>query len=232
MKILPVQTYNLNINNSFRGKTIPVKEQTVSQHIRQHLFENLFYRDPEIFKGNLPEEYMNSMVEKLVPPVLRKKLSEEELKKLENYHIYKIPGTGNSFRGPLAYSGISLLRPMKLRAVIESDSIVDARFTKNIDRIVDFIKAIQKDSVYVGCDFGSDRTVTAMYLNYFLNPVTYYNSEPPHTPPYFGHAGFADLIELYDKFTPEQKAYMGWTEEFEKESRKEAEEARNYYVNY
>lgn len=231
MRVNSIQHYIIN-KNSFRGKSVPEKEQTINQHLRQHLFENSFYQKPEVYKGNLPEEYMNKIIEEFTPPVTRTKLTDEELLNLNNYNIYKIEGTRNSYRGPLKYENSSLLKPMELKRVIYSDDIIDETFVNNTDKISDFIQTLQKDSVYVGCDYGILRTDIALYLNYFLNPSTYYNSKRPSIPKFFGSADFDDLIDLYDKFTPEQKIAMGWTEEFQNASRKEVEEVKNWYENY
>lgn len=81
----------------------------------------------------------------------------------------------------------------------------------------DFVKLIQtfqKDNFYIGCDFGTVRTDTALMLNHFFNPQA-----RELTPNYIiptNHYNVCLLENLYNNLTESDKKQMGWTEEFDK----------------
>lgn len=83
-----------------------------------------------------------------------------------------------------------------------------------IDKFVKFIQTMQQDNVYVGCEFGTNRTDNMLMLNNFFNPYakntkTYINRLNSCSVPY--------LQTFVQNMTQEHKNAMGWTKEFEKE---------------
>ena len=141
------------------------------------------------------------------------------------YKIYKIDGTENCYRGPLGCSDISILQPLGLK-VINIDFIRNIKFVDNIDKIVDFIKAMQKGSVYFGCNHGMIRSNRAVTLDYYLNPLQKHGSKGG-----FGLFDYDDLLDLCDELTPEQKKEMQWTEAFEKELKAKLKSKIEFWIN-
>lgn len=83
-----------------------------------------------------------------------------------------------------------------------------------IDKFVKFIQTMQQDNVYVGCEFGTNRTDNMLMLNNFFNPYA------KNTKTYINrlnscHVPF--LQTFVQNMTQEHKNAMGWTKEFEKE---------------
>ncbi len=83
-----------------------------------------------------------------------------------------------------------------------------------IDKFVKFIQTMQQDNVYVGCEFGTNRTDNMLMLNNFFNPYakntkTYINM--------LNSCYVPSLQTFVQNMTQEHKNAMGWTKEFEKE---------------
>ena len=80
-----------------------------------------------------------------------------------------------------------------------------------IDKFTKYIQNMQKGNVYIGCDFGTYSTDTAIMFDYLFNPkmkhgngLNMYNRV------------FADQAEdLYRNLTKSDKLKMGWTKDFE-----------------
>ena len=97
---------------------------------------------------------------------------------------------------------------------------------EGINDFIKFINFMQKDNVYIGCECGTYDTDRALMLNDFFNP------KAQNTP----RAGcFADdvylnaMIRLYNNLTPEDKAKLGWDEEFEKTFKDKINKAYEQY---
>ena len=82
-----------------------------------------------------------------------------------------------------------------------------------IDDFVKLIKTLQEDNFYIGCDFGTIRTDTALMLNHFFNPRA-----REITPTYIiptNHYKIYMMENLYNNLTEYDKDQMGWTKEFD-----------------
>lgn len=91
----------------------------------------------------------------------------------------------------------------------------DRNCTKFKNDFIKFIQTLQKDNFYIGCDFGTIRTDTALMLNHFFNPQA-----RELTPNYIiptNHYKIYLMENLYNNLTIEDKQQMGWTKEFDKE---------------
>ena len=83
-----------------------------------------------------------------------------------------------------------------------------------IDKFVKFIQTMQQDNVYVGCEFGTNRTENMLMLNNFFNPYA------KNTKTYINRLNSCyvpSLQTFVQNMTQEHKNAMGWTKEFEKE---------------
>ena len=83
-----------------------------------------------------------------------------------------------------------------------------------IDEFVKFIQTMQQDNVYVGCEFGTNRTDNMLMLNNFFNPYA------KNTKTYINRLNSCyvpSLQTFVQNMTQEHKNAMGWTKEFEKE---------------
>ncbi len=85
--------------------------------------------------------------------------------------------------------------------------------TNDIKKLVDFIKVVQQDNVYIGCQHGANDTDVAFILNDFFNPVLEgkVKTEIPASDIDFP----LKLNMIYEAITSKQKQYLGWTKEFE-----------------
>lgn len=180
-----------------------------------------------LYNGRLEEFEMNQLLKKLLPPVVRdKELSAAELTDLSKYNIHKIPGTKNSYRGPKGYSNIDALKPLNLELVHSDYLLFDLMdYNKNLTKtLVEFIKKMQTDNVFVGCHFGTDTTDTALMLNQYLNPLSKDKSF------YAIKLDQLDtILDFCDEATPAQKKEIDWTEEFETNLRKKVRKKRDSY---
>ena len=82
-----------------------------------------------------------------------------------------------------------------------------------IDKFVKFIQTMQQDNVYVGCEFGTNRTDNMLMLNNFFNPYA------KNTKTYINRLNSCyvpSLQTFVQNMTQEHKNAMGWTKEFEK----------------
>ena len=187
--------------------------------LRNHVFETAT-------NGRKTEEAMEKFLDELLPPVMRNKnLMQAELTKLMHYKIYKIDGMKNSYRGPRMYYDISLLEPNN-RELIFADRVVDdVIFDKDTNKLVEFIKTMQKDNIYIGCNYGTYQTDQALALNQYCNPLC---EDKKH---YSINGGFLlGIQDVVEEFTSEQKKAMGWTKEFETQLlEKLAKDIDNYY---
>lgn len=93
--------------------------------------------------------------------------------------------------------------------------MVDEEFPEEVKKskaeVIKFIKFMQKDYVYIGCECGTYKTDMALLLNNALNPKSeigniYYPDE------YI----LESLKNFYYHLTPEDKKEMGWNDEFDK----------------
>lgn len=86
--------------------------------------------------------------------------------------------------------------------------------TNFIDKFIDFIKIMQKDKVYIGCEFGTYKTDNALMLNYFFNS----KMNTKHTGiTQFNKFYLAREVEnLYNNLTELNKKQLGWSNEFDR----------------
>ena len=161
---------------------------------------------------------MNRFLKELLPPVVRNKgLSEAELKKLSTYNIFKVEGTRNTYGGPIQYYDLDILKPLNLEKIYAGRIIHKFITEYNNGVLVDFIKRMQADNVYVCCSFGYRETHQALMLNQYLNPL-YKDKREYDTGMRF--ALLSNMLDFCDEVTLAQKKKIGWTEEFETNLRK------------
>ena len=75
---------------------------------------------------------------------------------------------------------------------------------------VEFIQAMQKGNVLIGCDLGINRTNRALCLDFFFNPKAKIIHRGHDR--YFGYK----MVNIYKNLSDEDKKAMGWDEEFDK----------------
>ncbi len=86
---------------------------------------------------------------------------------------------------------------------------------KFIEKFIPFIKTMQKDNVYIGCEFGTYKTDNALLLNYFFNSKTKTNHNGITL---FNKISLTEEIEnLYYNLTPENKKLLEWDNNFDKQ---------------
>ena len=82
---------------------------------------------------------------------------------------------------------------------------------KSIEKLIEFVKFMQRGNVYIGCACGTYRTDYAVILNKLFNPLADYSYEM------FDYICSAKSIEnLYHNITDADKVKMGWTKAFDK----------------
>ena len=208
------------------------KLNTVTDNLFGHLYEMLgMPSDDVIYDGRMTEYEMKRFLDELIPPVVRKKnqLSDAELDNLLNWHIQPIIGTENSFRGPAGYRDIKQLKPYNLEFV-NAEYIYDLVFDMtDTDELVEFIKTMQKDNIYIGCPFGMKQTDYVLAVNQYFNPM----SKDTYDYSVNSYSTWDTFEDLCDALTPEQKKEMGWTEEFETKLRQKIKANREWlYENW
>lgn len=96
-------------------------------------------------------------------------------------------------------------------------------YAKNIDKekvqeflekFVNYIKTMQKDNVYIGCEFGKFKTDNALLVNSLFNPAF---SDTENCVSFYNKYDLPEVVNLYKNLTPEHKKQMGWSEEFDAE---------------
>lgn len=82
------------------------------------------------------------------------------------------------------------------------------------DELIKFIKTMQKEYIYMGCEYGTYKTDAAITLNTLFNPKV---KGPCRVGSSF-EIGYVWRVanELYELMTPKDKKEIGWTPEFEK----------------
>lgn len=81
-----------------------------------------------------------------------------------------------------------------------------------IEKFVKMINLLQEDNTYIGCEYGISRTNNAMLLNHLFNPKA---EKTPNCRTKFNNQYMNNIATFYENLTPEHKAQMGWTEEFD-----------------
>ena len=90
-----------------------------------------------------------------------------------------------------------------------------------IDKLIKFIQVMQRDYVYVACEYGLYKTDDALILNNFFNPKAQKHS------PLLRHSGQIDVIEeIYRCLNNTDKQRLGWNTEFDKTFHKMVKEAK------
>ena len=89
------------------------------------------------------------------------------------------------------------------------------------NKLISFIKAMQKEYVYMGCEYGTYKTDAAVMINNLFNPKVkgyckIYSPEMISDIPQI-----AD--EIYLNMTEKDKKELGWTPEFEQQFNKKIE---------
>ena len=81
-----------------------------------------------------------------------------------------------------------------------------------IDNFTDYIQAMQKGNVYMGCEFGTYNTDTAVMFDYLFNPKMKHNTKISYY-----NKGFLNSAEnLYHNLTDIDKLKMNWPKDFDK----------------
>ena len=124
--------------------------------------------------------------------------------------IINLADYGNSYKEKVEKAGLEYL-DFDIYHYIKSDWI-DETVQKN--KLVEFIKTMQKEYVYLGCEFGTYKTDAAIFLNTLFNPKVkgYCKIYSPKMVDYIPQA--AD--QIYLNLTQKDKKSIGWTPEFEK----------------
>lgn len=86
--------------------------------------------------------------------------------------------------------------------------------TSEKDELIKFIKTMQKEYIYMGCEFGTYKTDAAITLNTLFNPKV---KGACRVNSYYEISYIWEMAnELYKLMTPKDKHSIGWTPEFEK----------------
>lgn len=100
---------------------------------------------------------------------------------------------------------------------------IDPILQKN--KLIDFIKIMQEEYVYIGCGCGTEKTDAAIFLNTLFNP---------NVKGYCGIDSPEAIDEIYDiadkiyhNMTEEDKESLGWTPEFENNFKENIDYYRN-----
>lgn len=97
-----------------------------------------------------------------------------------------------------------------------------------LDRFVGLISAMRKGNFYIGCAYGTARTTEALMLSHFFNPKdSQFNYFEPES---FGYI-YNILPKIHKKLTAADKEKMGWTPQFEAESKAKIQKAIDNYEN-
>lgn len=89
---------------------------------------------------------------------------------------------------------------------------------KFIEKLQEFFKIIKEGNVYMGCQFGIDRTNIALFMNYLMNPVVD-NAPTVLTWPYERKKTVANknikiVKKIIKRMTPEQRMQIGIPEDY------------------
>ena len=85
--------------------------------------------------------------------------------------------------------------------------------TPKMPKLIEFLKKMQEDNIYIGCQHGSNDTDVAFILNEFFNPKLEGKAKTKIPP---NDSDFPLKLNLiYDALKPEDKKLLGWTKEFE-----------------
>lgn len=93
-----------------------------------------------------------------------------------------------------------------------TDSCAKLNNENFLNDFVKFIQTMQKDYVYIGCEYGKYKTDNALMVNKFFNPAFEDGKS------YITNCNniYLDKLEnLYNNLKPEHKTLMGWTKEFD-----------------
>ena len=196
-------------------------------YLREHILSKAL-SPKELYGGRMSEFELNKYLEKHLPRIVNdKSLSKADLEKLETYSIYKIEGSKNSFRGPRAYSDIAMLQPLKLKLVFADKVVDNVILNQDINKLVDYIKNMQSDNVFIGCILGTNDTDAALLINQYFNPLC----RDTKSYPIRGIATLDIFEDICDNLTPEQKKAMSWSQEFEIKLRDKIACEREQYIN-
>lgn len=92
-----------------------------------------------------------------------------------------------------------------------------------INQFIGYIQAMQKGNVFIGCEFGTTNTDTAMMFDYLFNPKMNHSSCLNWRNEYW-----VKLAEnLYKNLTADDKLKMGWTKDFEQTFAERLEDLKN-----
>lgn len=83
---------------------------------------------------------------------------------------------------------------------------------KSIEKLVEFVRFMQKDNVYIGCACGTYRTDFAVLLNQLFNPLANYTCEMSNS-----LFNTDPCKNLFKNLTEVHKLKMGWSKSFEKQ---------------
>ena len=231
MNILSIQIPNTSFK-SYQDDGVIAYDDAVSQERRNYIREHY-----NSWHYDVPYKSVYEKGNKLTVTQLQSMLCD-----LEKYHgVQKIDGT-NIYRGQTLVEKPYYLYDIKNKGVKTVIDLVDYGATykqevekagmdyyvyniyenwwnkidfdkEDIKKIVDFIKVMQKDNIYVGCQHGANDTDIAFIINDFFNPKL--AGKVKTTIP----ASDADfpikLNMIYEAFTNAQKKSLGWTKEFE-----------------
>ena len=83
----------------------------------------------------------------------------------------------------------------------------------HVNKLVDFLKKMQEDNIYIACQHGANDTDIAFILNDFFNPFLEGKAKTTIPP---NDSDFPiKLNTIYDMLSKMQKKILGWDKEFE-----------------
>ena len=82
---------------------------------------------------------------------------------------------------------------------------------KFLEKFIPFIKIMQKDNVYIGCEFGTYTTDNALLLNHFFNPKA---QRTKNCITSSNRHQLSKLINLFNNLTENHKNELDWNKEF------------------
>lgn len=150
---------------------------------------------PNIYRGSTLYDAPNWVIDKLKDSGIKT--------------VIDLAGYGDSYKNKIEEHGLEYVS-----FYLDPWSFDSENKTAKKDDLIKFIKTMQKEYIYMGCEYGTYKTDAAITLNTLFNPKV---KGPCRVNSYFE----IDYIwrvanELYNLMTLKDKKIMGWTSEFEK----------------
>ena len=133
----------------------------------------------------------------------------DKLKKAGIQRVIDLAGYGDLYKNKVERHGLEYV-PVSINTM-RSDYYVNS---SRKEELIKFIKTMQKEYVYMGCEFGTYKTDAAVLLNSLFNPKVkaYCKIYSPEKIEYIPKIA----NKLYHLMSSQDKKEIGWTPEFEK----------------